>query len=477
VPATLPLAPLASLLVLACAAPGDEPAGSDVARAADVERQALVTLHDAATSISDDEPREALVLLAPLIDERPDDAVARFLHGVALVALERFDEALPALEAAVALEPDDPAYLSVLARCRHELGDLDGAIVALEASLAHAPQHARTRTNLGHLYLEADRVVDAAEQLVGAVEQDAGDVDAHLGLGQVFVRVGDHGRAEAAFRTAAGLDGGQPMTVLQLGRALAGQGRLEQAAEVLAAGVAAHPDHALLRAAQATALGDAGRPVEARAAFEAALGLEPPPGALPSIHLRYGILLERLGEPAPAVDHLELALEGDPDLARAHEVLGLIHLDRDEPREAFEHLLASLDQQLVEPATLYHAARLAERLGRDEQALRCAGILLGAGPGGPETVFRVAQLRLRSELPGLRDVARARGLLEELVEGPGPASAATWDLLSEACAAQGDWEAALSAIEHALRVGDDAASVRSLREGRRRDYRARLATR
>jgi serine/threonine-protein kinase len=114
-----------------------------------------------------------------------------------------------------------------------------------------------------------------------------------------------------------------PTTLVLLGRALAGAGRLSKAVEVLQEGQRRHPGDFWLNQNLASSLMRAqpARTAEAVSFYRAALALRP---HSPAVHVHLGIALYEQGELPEAVAAYRKALALKPDYAPAHNNFGLV---------------------------------------------------------------------------------------------------------------------------------------------------------
>ncbi len=110
----------------------------------------------------------------------PDLAMTRLQYGAYLAREGLFAEALEHLEAAVKLDPEDPAAVSELGTARALKGDMAGAAAAMERALELAPDDSWTRVLLGLIYIEQRDDETAAELLVQAAEEREGDPEAQI---------------------------------------------------------------------------------------------------------------------------------------------------------------------------------------------------------------------------------------------------------------------------------------------------------
>lgn len=120
-------------------------------------------------------PERALLKMQPLLDTPGSRPLALTLQVRALFALDRFAEALEALDEATLFE-HDPDWRDVTeAACRKRLGDLAGAIGCMQRLLRRSPRSALGHFNLG-CYLA----------LAGDPEQALDEVSLACGIDEAF---------------------------------------------------------------------------------------------------------------------------------------------------------------------------------------------------------------------------------------------------------------------------------------------------
>jgi superkiller protein 3 len=440
---------------LACAGPSGSRSEREVGSY--TETQLLMLAGSAAEAISADDPAAALELLDRAVEGGVSDTTTWFLRGVANLELGRPAAASRDLERAVDLEPDDAPSYCVLARAYRELGELEAAAGSLRRALELDPELARMRTLLGHVYLELGAWGEAYESLLESVAHDPDDNDAHRGLAMLFSQVGDPEQAEMAWRLALDTGTEDPLLHLGLGNALRDQGKLGEAMVSYEAAARIEPDSALYVANGASTLFELGRFRDARIAYEQVLELERlPPRQWQSVLLNFGSLLELMGDEDAALDIYELALSDAPAFTDGHQAMGLLLMQRDRPARALKHLRRALELDGLTAEAAMSLALLSETHGDPEAARQCADMLSLASAADPEVAFRYAQLLMRSRLPEVRDHALAIDVLQELLEIGPEDSGAVWDLLGEAFFAQGAFDRAVLAAEHALQSADPA---------------------
>jgi Flp pilus assembly protein TadD len=129
-------------------------------------------------------PGEAAVLLAEAWELEPQNVAAAINLGGAHILQGKHDRAVPVLEAAARLEPDNPMIWSNLAAAY--LGKLpfatterqERAIEAYQRALTLNPRTPHASYNLGLIYLERNDTPRAAEHFQRALDADPTDRDA-----------------------------------------------------------------------------------------------------------------------------------------------------------------------------------------------------------------------------------------------------------------------------------------------------------
>lgn len=110
----------------------------------------------------------------------PDVAFARLSYGAYLAREGLYREALEHLEAAVRLEPENPATHSELGTALALKKDWRAAAAAMERTLDLAPDDSWTRLLLGLVYTELDDPELAAETLIQAADERPDDGEAQV---------------------------------------------------------------------------------------------------------------------------------------------------------------------------------------------------------------------------------------------------------------------------------------------------------
>lgn len=122
--------------------------------------------------------------------------------------------------------------------------------------------------------------------------------------------------------------------------------------------------------------------------------------AAPPAELRGALEAVQRGDLPGAIARLEELRRGPTPSPQVLSVLGALYLEAGRPQEAYD-VLAPLAETVADPATLFHAARAARALGRDDEAER----------------LLTRSVSLDPVSPAARELGMLRGARGELAEG------------------------------------------------------------
>ncbi len=283
----------------------------------------------------DTEPRVHAAIEAAHADasRRPQDGEAWGRYGMLLEAHRFLEPARAAYEHAHRLAPRDfrwPYFVAVLLT----YSDPERAVPWYDRALRLDSTYAPAYVRLGETLETLGRRAEALEQLERAAALDPRNPIAQLGTGRLLLERGDTARALAALERAYTLAPRQQAVVATLARAYQKAGRAEEARRLAqqALGLprerpSPDPRHAAIRELAVDTesyLMRARRQTEQgrydRALLEIAQVLELSPGHAEAHLLQAGVL-DRMGDPAGAVDAARRALAADGGLTAARAVL------------------------------------------------------------------------------------------------------------------------------------------------------------
>lgn len=349
------------------------------------------------------------------------EQVARLQAASGLLREGRPQEAAAALRVLVAMVPRLAEAQRLLGIALSETGDLAGAEVAFRAALAQDPALARAATGLADVLLSAGRAPEAVEALapfvndqtsnfslltyMGNALQAAGEAEravevltraqkmapptsavADHNLAGAQVEVQDFVAAEAnALRARAkGLDAAEAWLIQA--RAVAGQGRLEEAEALYAKAIERRPGYAraVMELANTVWLRGADR-AATMAVFERASATLPPNLDL---LMQKANLLANSGDPAGAYETLlqALALGDDPEV---HMRAAQISVTFDTAR-ALHHASRALALAPENPGHLAALCQVNLAMGRPDIARGLAETLCATLPDDPYSIALLA---------------------------------------------------------------------------------------
>jgi Flp pilus assembly protein TadD len=168
-----------------------------------------------------------------MIDERlretPDDASLRSLMGVTLVEAERFAEAIPHLQRAVALLDRTAATFQALGVALAGTGQASQAVPPLRRAAALAPRDETIQYNLGNVLAELGRPADADAAYRRALGINPDYPEAHVNLAVLLSSKGRINEALAHYARALEIRPQSPAILANYGGALASAGRFPDA--------------------------------------------------------------------------------------------------------------------------------------------------------------------------------------------------------------------------------------------------------
>jgi len=118
-------------------------------------------------ALDEGEPERALAETRIALHDAPDDPVLHFLAGIALLTLDRPEDAAAALDRAIDLDPDDPEFRAARAKARFAACRFADAREDAERALAAEPRQAEALSVLA-LVLEREGRFDEADRKLAA---------------------------------------------------------------------------------------------------------------------------------------------------------------------------------------------------------------------------------------------------------------------------------------------------------------------
>jgi tetratricopeptide (TPR) repeat protein len=269
--------------------------------------------------------------------KKPDDALAHFNLGYALMAMQKLPDAKGEYEKALSLDPKmAPAYLNL----GLTLIDTDppAALAPLRKAAEMMPNQAGPKFLLGTALEENHRFPEAIEQYQGAEGIDGADFNIRFSLGRALLLAGRPSEAEPEFRAASGIRPDFAPAHLGLARSLIEQKHLDEGTAAFARYLALQPNDAGARVERASALVDMKKYDDALAELDKAASAGPE--GVRTLKLRAEIYFEkkRFDDAIPVLQKAQPLAPDDPLIPA---LLGHLYLEKKAYADAVQELIAA----------------------------------------------------------------------------------------------------------------------------------------
>jgi predicted TPR repeat methyltransferase len=373
--------------------------------------------------------------------------------GNALMAQEKYDDALPCYRRVLQMKPDDPQAHNNLGNLLKHQGKLAEAEASYRKALEHAPDYPDACNNLGMALQEQGKLDEAFIQYRQAITLQPDHVDALHNFGSALVAHGDLPGAIACYEHLTKLHPSNAKGWVMLGSLYGQQKQFDQ-------GIAACRQAITLQANFTDA------------------------------HFNLGTIYQAKGDKEQAAAQYREALRIKPNMETARYQLATLGIEAapdQSPasyvKELFDRYAEKFDKNLIQdlayrtPELLNSAVRKALAQGRNKLDV----LDLGCGTGLGGALFRdIARHMTGVDLsPKMLQKARQRAIYDELLVGdvmlPLETTAAACDLIiaTDVFVYIGDLQAIFIACARTLRSeGLFAFSIEALPEGTTYSLRA-----
>lgn len=304
-----------------------------------------------------DRPARAAALLAPLEGAAQRHAQYWRIRADSERMARRYADASASMARAVALDPAGPRTARSRARLALERCDPQ-AVPLIEAALAVNPGDPNLLFDYAQALALEGRLAEAMECTTTLVTHVPGWTEALKLHAELRWAAGERDTFADHFETVAAMQGAVPAVWLAWCEVLEGVDRPRQGAATLARARAIWPENADLALAQAVALGEAGEPVEAQAVLGSFAAHTSPDWAI--ARARNWL---RLGEPLRAEAELAAVRAVRPGDVAGWALSDLAWRMTSDPRHEWLHGQPGLVQQITLPLDAAERAAITALLG------------------------------------------------------------------------------------------------------------------
>ena len=318
------------------------------------------------------QPAKAMETLQQLVANRPDSADAHLGLGVLEAGAQppSFEKAIVEFREALRLDLKKDEARLALGRALISQQKFSEAITPLREYVEHEPLDYQGHYAAGLAYKGLQQWGPSIELLERAARLNPSSYEVHYELGSAFAEAGQTERAIRELRAAEKIRPSAPEVHDQLAQLLAksGQKELSQKEHTESAALASRGDPRAAAAkfnAQANQFLAAGDARAAAGAYREALRADP---NNPQLHYNLSLALDKLDDQSAERHELEKAIQLNPDLAVAHNQLGILEMQRGRTGEAvaaFKKAIAS-DPQYADAQN--NLGVLYNREGKDSDA-------------------------------------------------------------------------------------------------------------
>ena len=166
----------------------------------------------------------------------PNDAKANLTAGRIFMQKQEFETALPYVKKAVELEPSNTKSIRNLAQIYYDTGQLEESIQTYEIAIDKETDRevkADLYFNLGILYNRVGDLEEAEYNFINALDENPDDIEAVMGMAQVFENAEKWRKAEKFYRELIAIDPDNPDHYRGMSRVLLQQGEPDESLRYL----------------------------------------------------------------------------------------------------------------------------------------------------------------------------------------------------------------------------------------------------
>lgn len=319
-----------------------------------------------------DRAADAVPVFERLLAADPDSTGARFNLGYALAVSRKYEEAVRTLEPLASGPAVGADTLNLLATAEAEMGRLEAAVAHLQQAIRRDPKDEKNYVDLASLCMRNESNETAVAIVEAGLAQAPDSAQLHMVRGILKVQLGQHDDAAAEFDRANRLDPRRQFGDAGLGLLYTEMRQTDRASAVLRERLKKSPKDATLNFLLAQALvqegvepGSAGF-VEAAGCLKSAIASQPDLG---KAHTLLGKLYVQSADYSQAVDELRLGARYDPSdrMAFSQLAIALRRLGREQEATAAVEGLRRIIAREARPKGNYKVIRITPAPGAASQ--------------------------------------------------------------------------------------------------------------
>jgi tetratricopeptide (TPR) repeat protein len=170
------------------------------------------------------------------VELSPNDANVNLTAGQIFMKKQEFETALPYVKKAVELEPSNTKSIRNLAQIYYDIGQLEESIQTYEVAINKETDRkvkADLYFNLGILYNRVGNLDEAEYNFINSLDENPDDIEAVMGMAQVFENAEKWRKAEKFYRELIAIDPDNPDHYRGMSRVLLQQGEPDESLRYL----------------------------------------------------------------------------------------------------------------------------------------------------------------------------------------------------------------------------------------------------
>ncbi len=198
------------------------------------EAQSYIMLSTCNHNAGNTDKSENYILKA--VELSPNDANVNLTAGQIFMQKQEFETALPYVKKAVELEPSNTKSIRNLAQIYYDTGQLEESIQTYEIAIDKETDRevkADLYFNLGILYNRVGNLEEAEYNFINALDENPDDIEAVMGMAQVFETAEKWRKAEKFYRELIAIDPDNPDHYRGMSRVLLQQGEPDESLRYL----------------------------------------------------------------------------------------------------------------------------------------------------------------------------------------------------------------------------------------------------